>query len=338
MNAKGSVKKNYRMNRELVDTDAKLPLEKASRHTGATRTELLSDCITTIGMGSYQWKLFFLCGLGWAADSMYMQAISVIQPQAQLEYDLTDFQTAALQTFMLTGMMLGAVFWGAMADIIGRRPAFMITLSVCSFFAISTAFALNYAMLCFLVVLMGFGIGGNIPIDGALFIEFVPKAQQSYLTALSIFWPVGQFIISLLSWIIMPQPSLSCTEVTNCPWQSNKGWRYTIAILGLMTVLMVIGRVLLFTLFESPRFLVSRGRFQEAVEVLHRLAEMNGKSISISAKDFISAPDDLKKGNQVPGVSNNSQKGWFKSYFHRLGRLFEKDLAKTTIFVWLIYM
>ena len=39
--------------------------------------ELLNENIQIIGMGAYQWKLFFLCGLGWAADNMYLQVIMI---------------------------------------------------------------------------------------------------------------------------------------------------------------------------------------------------------------------------------------------------------------------
>lgn len=95
-----------------------------------TQTELVSECIEHIGMGPYQWKLFFLCGLGWAADSMYMQAISVMQPQIKLELNLNNRDTSLLTTFMLLGMMFGALFWGSIADIIGRYVLISLLISL----------------------------------------------------------------------------------------------------------------------------------------------------------------------------------------------------------------
>ena len=44
---------------------------------------------------------------------------------------------------------------------------------------------------------LGFGVGGNLPVDGALFLEFLPFASGSLLTMLSVWWPVGQLIASL---------------------------------------------------------------------------------------------------------------------------------------------
>lgn len=63
-----------------------------------------------------------------------------------------------------------------------------MTLTICSLFAIASAFAPTYLVLNILVVIMGFGVGGNIPVDGNLFIEFVPRKNQSDLALLSIFW------------------------------------------------------------------------------------------------------------------------------------------------------
>lgn len=41
---------------------------------------------------------------------------------------------------------------------------------------------------------MGLGVGGNLPVDGALFLEFLPFASGNLLTTLSVWWPVGQLI------------------------------------------------------------------------------------------------------------------------------------------------
>jgi MFS family permease len=45
--------------------------------------------------------------------------------------------------------------------------------------------------------LMGIGVGGNLPVDGALFLEFLPAADNRLLTLLSAWWPLGQLAASL---------------------------------------------------------------------------------------------------------------------------------------------
>lgn len=51
--------------------------------------------------------------------------------------------------------------------------------------------------------LKGFGVGGNLPVDGALFLEFLPGSHQYLLTLLSLWWAVGQVVASLISWAFL---------------------------------------------------------------------------------------------------------------------------------------
>ena len=50
---------------------------------------------------------------------------------------------------------------------------------------------------CALLSCVGLGVGGNLPVDGALFLEFLPFASGNLLTLLSIWWPVGSLIASM---------------------------------------------------------------------------------------------------------------------------------------------
>ena len=47
--------------------------------------------------------------------------------------------------------------------------------------------------------MVGFGVGGNLPVDGTLFIEFIPGKHQYLLTLLSIWWAIGQVVGSLIA-------------------------------------------------------------------------------------------------------------------------------------------
>jgi MFS family permease len=91
---------------------------------------------------------------------MYTQVIGIMLPQVQKEFGLSYSQASLMQVAMMLGLLLGSLFWGSLSDVIGRRPSFMITLGICSFFAIACAFAPSYALLCVGIVLMTFGVGG----------------------------------------------------------------------------------------------------------------------------------------------------------------------------------
>lgn len=50
-----------------------------------------------------------------------------------------------------------------------------------------------------MIALVGFGAGGNLPVDGTMFLEFIPGNKQYLLTFLSIWWAIGQVIASLIA-------------------------------------------------------------------------------------------------------------------------------------------
>lgn len=100
------------------------------------------------------------------------------------------FTTAAL----FIGLCLGASFWGIASDVIGRRFAFNMTLLICGIFGICIAASPTWIGVCGLAAAMGLGVGGNLPVDGALFLEFLPFASGNLLTLLSVWWPVGQLV------------------------------------------------------------------------------------------------------------------------------------------------
>lgn len=50
-----------------------------------------------------------------------------------------------------------------------------------------------------MIALIGFGAGGNLPVDGTMFLEFIPGNKQYLLTFLSIWWAIGQVVASLIA-------------------------------------------------------------------------------------------------------------------------------------------
>ena len=276
--------------------------------------------ISRIGMGSYQYKLFMLCGAGWAADQMYLNAPSILLPQIRFEYSLNGWLLGLASTSVILGAMLGAMGWGYIADQFGRKPVFHYTLLIAATGALVSAFAFSYPILCIGLFLSGLGIGGNLPIDGTLFLEFVPTENQSYLTLLSLFWPLGQVLMSVMSWITMP--SNSC-DIMGCDWKNNIGWRYLMLCLALVTIIMIILRNFYLKFLESPKNLVSRGEPLAALKVLNQLAERNHAEGYVRVEAFELEIQDLEF----------EETGW-----NAYKPLFSKELRVTTILITLIWI
>jgi MFS family permease len=159
---------------------------------------------------------------------------------------------------------VGSFVWGLGADILGRRIAFNLTLLITSIFGIWAAYAPSWGWTCFLFACMGSGVGGNLPVDGALFLEFLPDASSALLTLLSVWWPIGQLASSLAAWYF----------ITTKP--VNDGWRSFVFAIGVVTFIMFLIRFFIFHLLESPKYLLSQGRQAEAVAVVHGIAYRNG--------------------------------------------------------------
>ncbi|PKK64041.1 MFS general substrate transporter [Rhizophagus irregularis] len=250
----------------------------------AKKQTALDSVITKIGMGKFQKQLLVLCGLGWLADNMWLQCIAVILPRVQKHFGLPNSLIGALSSSLFTGMMFGALFWGVLSDTHGRKQAFNWTLAVTTFFGIIASFAQSFFQLCFMLFLLGFGVGGNMPVDGALFLEFIPKEHQYLLTFMSVFFSFGAVLSSVLAYFILPPNS--CTEDDCNVFEENNGWRYMLAILGSLTFLMLMCRIFFFQLQESPKYLISRNRKHDAVLVLRKIAKINGNNMQIQASDF----------------------------------------------------
>ncbi|KAI1317558.1 hypothetical protein EDD11_008252, partial [Mortierella claussenii] len=203
------------------------------------RMNLLDDLMSDIGMGKFQKQLLF---------------------------EVQDQNIGILSSSMFVGMMFGAMFWGMLSDVYGRKQAFNFTLIVTTIFGIAASFANSYWLLCVLILCLGFGV------DGALFLEFTPKKNQYLLTFLSIFFSFGAVATSLLGYVLLPKYSCETTPPGGC---NGKGWRYMLLALGGVTMSMVVGRVILFRLEESPKFLLNHNRHDEAAMVLRRIFKIN---------------------------------------------------------------
>ena len=115
-------------------------------------------------------KLFVLNGFGYAVDSLILLIQSIIAGQAALEFKPGYSNGLTIAAYV--GMLVGALFWGIGADIIGRKTAFNGSLIICSIFAIVAGASPNWEVLGLFVCLSAFGAGGNLVLDTAVFLEY----------------------------------------------------------------------------------------------------------------------------------------------------------------------
>lgn len=270
--------------------------------------------LESVGYGRFQRRLLVLCGLGWAADAMEVLLVSFALPAMSQEWGLSAPQKGLLGTAIFLGMLVGAVFWGRLSDIVGRKTGFILTIAFDSIFGLASAFAPNFGVFVVLRILTGFGVGGTLPVDYGIFSEYLPaKNRGRRLVLLESFWALGTLAAAALSWVVVPR----------------LGWRVLFAISAAPGILLFLVRRYV---PESPRFLLSRGRVDEARQVLQKVAEVNGTTLPEGVLSF--------GADGVSGLSRQDERDRQvrrAPQATRVRDLFSPDLLPTTALLWVLW-
>ncbi|OJD15083.1 hypothetical protein AJ78_04630 [Emergomyces pasteurianus Ep9510] len=301
------------------------------------KSKVINLAVQDIGMGKYQWQLFVLCGFGWLADNLWLQGVALTLPSLSVEFGIDESYVRFTTCSLFVGLCVGAVFWGTASDIIGRRLAFNMTLLITGVFGLAAGGSPTWVGVCSMFACLGLGVGGNLPVDGALFLEFLPFASGNLLTMLSIWWPLGTLIGSMIAWGLIP--NFSCDpKVQICTKENNMGWRYLVITLGALTFVMFLCRFFLFHLFESPKFLLSRGRQDEAVATVHAIAYKNGAKTWLTSEilnEIGGHPEEVAIEQQKLSNMEIIRRQLSKFSAQRIAPLFvTKKLGFTTVLLW----
>ncbi|CAG8060252.1 unnamed protein product [Penicillium salamii] len=326
------------------------------------KSELVGKCMEDIGMGWFQWKLFVVTGFGWIVDNVCAiiflsnipqlnhqqfasQGIGSVQPPIKQEFSGI-VQVSYSSVAYYVGLILGASFWGLSSDLVGRKPAFNCTLLIAGVFLCAAAGSMNFVAFSALWAVIGTAAGGNVPVDSMIFLEFVPGSHQYLLTALSAWWNLSQLIVSLIAWVFLA--NFSCpTDATpdTCSRSQNMGWRYTLITLGGLALMFTFVRIFVFKLPETPRYLLSQGRDQDAVDAVNHVARQNGKPEPLTIgmlRDI-----DARLGNEIEGeagVTRMSTKEIVKENMqafrgeHYRALFATRRLGRQTLIIWLIWL
>lgn len=220
--------------------------------------------------------VIFLCFVAIVFDGYDLVVYGAIVPSllAYKEWDLTPIQTGAIGSYALAGMFIGAIVIGYLTDVVGRRKVMIGAISFFSVFMLFTAWAPTPELFGILRFLAGLGLGGVIPTAIALTVEFSRTERRNFNNALMFTgYSMGGIFAAILSLGLI----------------SSIGFRGMLALGGLPLILVI---PFLFRLLpESPAYLASRGRTEEAeaivrtygLEPLHRPVEESADGATVPA-------------------------------------------------------
>lgn len=249
------------------------------------KAALINAELDKFGLGRYQICIWFLCGFGYFLDLAWAQGVGLISTAIYQEMNVAPADQGTIFSIANAGLAVGALGFGLSVDIIGRKWAFQITCLITSIFGLLLAAPkFNYAAICGIYFLASLGLGGNIPIDATIALEFLPQDRRFLVALLSMWQPVGVIVASGIAYGTAAKwrcdPKLDSCAITGpgeacCTVSSNMGWRYNVIVLGCMTLAIFFLRYFVFSFHESPKFLLARGREAEAIDVLHKIAKFN---------------------------------------------------------------
>jgi len=181
-------------------------------------------------------KLLGLAGTGWMFDAMDVGILSFVIAAIAIDWNLTPTEMGWIGSVNSIGMAVGAFGFGLLADRIGRKTVFMMTLVL--FSVASGLSALTMTLTAFLILrfFVGAGLGGELPVASTLVSESVSaKERGKVIVLLESFWAAGWLLAALIAYFVIP----------------NFGWRIALIITALPAFYAIYLRK---NLPDSPKF------------------------------------------------------------------------------------
>ena len=252
---------------------------------------MILERLEKLPVGSFQYKLLAVTGLGWLFDSMDTGLIAFVLPVLAKDWSLTPAQMGWIGSIGLIGMALGAVLAGTLADRIGRKKVFSITVLLYSLSTGMCALSWSYESLLFFRFLVGFGLGGELPVAATLMSEYAPSHLRGrFIVLLESFWALGWLVAACIAYLLIPM----------------FGWKIAF-IIGTLPALYVF--LIRLHMPESVRYLLSHNKVDEAKEIILQLE----KKLAVASQPFEGELTPLEKG-QVKEETPHFLKLWNRQF------------------------
>ncbi|XP_076658715.1 uncharacterized protein LOC143362431 [Halictus rubicundus] len=226
--------------------------------------------IAAAGYGKFQYLLLLtIIPVTWAT-SIDTSNISIILPSAECDLQITFFQKGLLNAVTFVGMVSSGFLWGYIADRRGRRTVFLYGYLADGICNVLSGFSQNFWTLVFFKFLSGFIISGPHAATVTYCSEFYGikgRARIPLILGFSITF--GNIVTAVLAWLVVPQSWSIVLADGSFVYNS---WRIFLSLCG---VPMLLGVVCLSVFPESPKFLMSQGRNDEALKVFRTIYRLN---------------------------------------------------------------
>ncbi|WP_025731748.1 MFS transporter [Carnimonas nigrificans] len=212
--------------------------------------------IEDVPLNGFHRLLMVRTGGAWLLDGYVLSIIGVVLIPLANELKLSDFWQGMIAASTLFGMFFGGFLGGWLPSYIGRQKLYFLGPLVFVLCSLGSLWAESGMALFILRFVIGIGIGVEYPVAGGLLAEFLPKKNRGpFLAALTILFFAGAALAYLVG-------------LTTLQYAGESSWRLILAsplVIGVFLLIVRLGTP------ESPRWLVSKGRFNEAENVIRKV-------------------------------------------------------------------
>jgi MFS family permease len=202
----------------------------------------------------WHWRVVAALGITWILDGLEVTMVGAIGPVLERPetLGLSAAQIGLSASAYIGGAVLGALYFGRLADRLGRKRLFLVTLTVYLVATLATAFSWSFSSFLVFRFFTGVGIGGEYAAINSAIDELIPARVRGRVS-LAIngsFW-VGAALGAALALVLLDERVLG----------PELGWRVAFGLGALMGIAILLVRR---NLPESPRWLITHGHAEAA--------------------------------------------------------------------------
>lgn len=210
--------------------------------------------IDDVAMTPFLRKITFFSSGGSFLDGYVLAIIGVALTQITPLFALDTMWSAAVGASVFLGIFFGTIFGGWLTDLVGRRVMFIIDVVAIGVFSVLSMFASDPLQLVLARFFIGVFVGADYPIATSLIAEFTPKAHRSIsMGMVSAAWYLGATAAAVVGYFL---------------FSIDGGWKWMLGSAVIPCIILLIGR---HDIPESPLWLQSKGRIEEARAVMDRV-------------------------------------------------------------------